>query len=464
MKNEIVLDSAGSSSPFQSAEFRKLFAAQLIALSGTGLATVALTLLAYDLAGGNAGLVLGQALAVKMIAYVFVSPLMGGIAHRFDRKRLLISLDLARALIVLGMPFVTEVWQIFSLIFLLNSFSAGFKPVFQATIPELMQNERAYSRALSYSRLAYDLEMLLSPMLAGLALLFFSYSALFITNSITYLVSAGLILIVVFPAAEKVDRLGGVWGEISFGIRAYLRTPRLRGMLALYLGVAAASAMIIVNTVIYVRENLGGTESAVALALAATGAGSMITALMMPRILDQVADRTVMILGSVIMSAGLLVMVVSPNFSQLLVIWFVIGIGWSLVQTPSGRVVNRSSSPADRSSYFSAQFSLSHACWMFAYPLVGWMGVSVGIEMTSLYFGIAVAMFTLVAIILWPANDLVVLEHTHEALSHSHEHSHVSHHDHEHTHEDKRHKHEHKHQPLTHSHVFVIDDHHPSWP
>ena len=48
--------------------FRHLFAAQVIALLGTGLATVALGLLAWQLAGENAGLVLGTALAIKMIA------------------------------------------------------------------------------------------------------------------------------------------------------------------------------------------------------------------------------------------------------------------------------------------------------------------------------------------------------------------------------------------------------------
>jgi len=50
--------------------YRHLFAAQIIALAGTGLMTIALALLAYEIAGANAGVVLGTALAIKMIAYV----------------------------------------------------------------------------------------------------------------------------------------------------------------------------------------------------------------------------------------------------------------------------------------------------------------------------------------------------------------------------------------------------------
>ena len=45
--------------------YRHLFCAQVIALIGTGLATVALGLLAFQVAGENAGAVLGTALAIK---------------------------------------------------------------------------------------------------------------------------------------------------------------------------------------------------------------------------------------------------------------------------------------------------------------------------------------------------------------------------------------------------------------
>jgi MFS family permease len=192
--------------PLHNASFRKLFGAQVIALVGTGLSTVALTLLAYDLVGGNAAAVLGTALAFKMVAYVLFAPIVGGLAHRFHRKPFLIAMDMVRAGTILAIPFVTQVWQIYLLIFLLNLFSAGFKPVFSATIPDILPEERQYTRALSMSRLAYDLENLLSPALAGLALLFFTYSGLFIANSVAFLISAVLIMSTVLPSHQEVYR------------------------------------------------------------------------------------------------------------------------------------------------------------------------------------------------------------------------------------------------------------------
>ena len=62
--------------------YRHLFAAQVIALIGTGLATVALGLLAYEIAGADAGAVLGTALAIKMVAYIGIAPVMGACRAR----------------------------------------------------------------------------------------------------------------------------------------------------------------------------------------------------------------------------------------------------------------------------------------------------------------------------------------------------------------------------------------------
>jgi hypothetical protein len=59
--------------------YRHLFAAQVIALIGTGMMTVAIGLLAFKVAGDKVGAVLGTALAIKMIAYVGVAPVVGAL-------------------------------------------------------------------------------------------------------------------------------------------------------------------------------------------------------------------------------------------------------------------------------------------------------------------------------------------------------------------------------------------------
>ena len=100
--------------------YAKLFSAQVIALVGTGLLTVALGLLAFDIAGSAAGSVLGTALTIKMVAYVGVAPLVAALVDRLPKKAVLVGADLIRLAIALMLPFVTETWQIYVFVFVLQ--------------------------------------------------------------------------------------------------------------------------------------------------------------------------------------------------------------------------------------------------------------------------------------------------------------------------------------------------------
>ena len=425
--------------------YRHLFLAQVIALVGTGLATVALGLLAFDLAGAQAGAVLGTALAIKMTAYIGVAPIAAAFAERLPRRAMLVSLDLVRALVALALPFVTEVWQIYVLIFVLQSASAAFTPTFQATIPDILPDEDDYTRALSLSRLAYDLESVASPMLAAALLTVISFHNLFAGTVIGFLASAALVATVLLPKAKQVPRRS-IYERTTRGMRIFLATPRLRGLLALNLTVAAASAMVIVNTVVLVQSRFALPQSSTALALAAFGGGSMISALVLPRLLKNIKDRTAMLFGGGILVAGLAVGINLTTYNFLLPLWMVLGVGYSLAQTPSGRLLRRSAHAEDRPALFAAQFALSHACWLITYPLAGWLGAN--ISLTASFVGLAVVAGSalLVSIVIWrPVHDQESIKHTHENLPGDH--AHIDGQD-----------------GVDHEHPYVIDDQHRRWP
>ena len=428
--------------------YRHLFLAQVIALVGTGLATVALGLLAYDLAGADAGAVLGTALAIKMIAYVGVAPIAAAFAERLPRRTMLVSLDLIRAAVALALPFVTQIWEIYLLIFVLQSASAAFTPTFQATIPDVLPDEKEYTRALSLSRLAYDLESVVSPMLAAALLTLISFHSLFAGTVVGFLASAALVVSVVLPS-PKASEPRGIYDRTTRGLRIYLATPRLRGLLALNLAIAAASAMVIVNTVVLVQAEFGLTQRATALALAAFGGGSMLSAFVLPRLLDRIADRRAMFAGALVLVTGLALGIIVQNYTMLLPLWFVLGIGYSLAQTPSGRLLRRSSQPEDRPALFAAQFALSHACWLLTYPIAGWLGATVGLPFTFAALAMIAVIALVAAMRLWPTDDPEEIEHVHDVLDPDH--PHVAGAD--------RVEGGHRH-----VHTFVIDSHHPEWP
>lgn len=457
----------GIVSPFDNPTFRRLFAAQITSLIGSGFTQVALALLAFDLMGIHAAAVLGFVWASRVLASVIFAPVFGGLVHKLPRKSWLIGLDVGRAVLVLCLFWVEDVRVLYLLIFLINVLSAGFTPVFQAVLPDALPDEDVYTRALSYSRLAYELERVISPAIAGLALFFLSFHALFVVNAISFVISAIVLSGTVFPAARIGERTDGIWHNIAFGVTAYLHTPRLQGLMGLHLVVAATGALVIINTVAYVQGELGLTEQATAWVMAASGVGAIIAARITPWLLENhINDRRLMLMAGVLMLLPLLpVSITQPAVASLALLWAVVGFAASLVLTTAGRLVTRSCRKADRSAFFSANFALSHLMWLICYPLAGWWGNS-GLNVAATGLGMLGLFGLLVAIWRWPVKDVERLKHRHHEMDHEHPHYHDEHH--QHAHEgwegEEPHVHPHHHHETEHTHRFVIDEHHGQWP
>lgn len=405
---------------FAHRDYLRLFIAQSSALFGTGLTTVALGLLAYELAGADAAAVLGLALTIKMVVYVTVAPVVGAYADRVPRRIFLVSLNVIRAGVVSALPFVDQIWHIYVLIAVLQTASAAFTPTYQAVIPDILPDERDYTRALSAAQLAATMETLLSPMLAAAALALISFHWLFVGTAIGFVASAALVMSTRIPNAGAAAD-GSLGERIAVGLRIFLATPRLRGLLALNLVIAAAGSIVMVNTVNFARDTLGGDQADVAKLLAANGFGTMVVALVLPRILDRIDARPVMLTGATTLLTGLaaavaLSMTDAGNWHRIAAtaVWAIIGAGTAAVLTPTGQVLRRSSHPADRPALFAAQFSLSHLAWLVTYPLTGWLTTSAGLTATWATLAVLATGAAAGAIRLWPRHDPAELTHLHE--------------------------------------------------
>ena len=390
--------------------YARLFCAQVVALAGTGLLTIALGLLAYDLAAGHAGAVLGTALTIKMLAYVGLAPVITALVARLPKKPVLITADLIRAAMALCLPFITETWQIYVVVFLLQSASATFTPAFQSLIPLILKDPRDYTYALSLSRLAYDMEALASPAAAALLLTLMSYNNLFIGTVAGFLISAAMV------ALTAVPRPGGsegpqssVWHRTTLGTRIFWRNRRLRSLLALNLAVSAPTALVLVNTVVYVRDVLLRPGSDLAIALACFGAGSMAVAFVAPGVLGRFGDRAVMLTGAALIppalaGAAAVMFLASPDAGwwPLLGLWFVLGAATSAIITPSSRLLRAASSEGTLPYVFTAQFSLSHACYLLSYPVAGWVGAAAGLGWAAVSLTILAILGSAGAFLSWP--------------------------------------------------------------
>src|SRR6266478_9282153 len=173
--------------------FRLLFSVQIISLLGSGVTTVGLALFAYQLTGGvSATAVIGNALTIRIRAFLLFSQPAGVIADRVSKKKILIASDLIRFALLALFPFITQVWQIYALIFTINAVTAFFTPTFESSVPEVVGGEQ-YVKALSLSRVATDVEAVAAPALAGLLVALLGLRWVFWFDAFTYMVSASLV-------------------------------------------------------------------------------------------------------------------------------------------------------------------------------------------------------------------------------------------------------------------------------
>lgn len=434
--------------PLKHPVFRWLFTAQVLSLLGVGIMTIGLALHAYDLGGvEGAGQLLGAIFALKMVVYVLLAPLAEVVLSRFEPRRVLVFLDVVRLVVLLLLGMSSQVWQLVSLTFIFYTASAAFTPLFQAMVPRILTDEKIYASGLVLSRLAYTFESMFSPMLAALALLFlnsarlFPLAALCLAGSVLALMLSGL------SASTAVTRKRPFTERVTRGLTIYFRTPRLRGLFFLNLGLSCGLAWVLVNTVVYAGLQFDNSDYYTWL-MGAYGSGAAVGALSVPRLLTRFTERSLMLSGCV--GFGLLAFLIftSLPLTGLMVLWGCFGTASSLVLTPGGLVLTRSAGPEDHPAVFAAQFSMSHAGWLVAYPLAGWLGSALAPATALGVLGAICLVITFIGSRIWPKDDPLERVHSHPELPADHPHLQG--------YNPTGSKHEH-------SHVFRIDDLHMRW-
>ncbi|MBC7909289.1 MAG: MFS transporter [Pyrinomonadaceae bacterium] len=411
--------------------FRLLFSAQIISLLGSGVTTVGLALFAYQLTGGaSATAVIGNALMLRILAFLLFSQPAGVIADRLSRKKILIAADLLRFGLLALFPFITTVWQVYALIFAINAVTAFFTPTFEASIPEIVGDEQ-YVKALSLSRVAVDIEAVAAPAVAGILVALLGVRWVFWFDGFTYLVSALLVAVVAVPHVSKVVTplsLRTFLSEITTGTRVLLREPSLRQALVLSFAEATAGAAAIVVTVAYVRDVLGRGETSFAVIMAGLGLGSSLAAIMLGRATGRyeqgARDRAVLhgrrhawaaralILGGVVLGLILLPGALKPPLFVFALLWILNGAGQALIAIPSSTLLAEHTVERERGRAYAAHFALTHACWLVTYPAVGHAAVRWGAPTTFTAAGIVCLLITIAAIAL--GRGAAQGAHTHE--------------------------------------------------
>lgn len=207
----------------------RILAAQGLSSLGTSVSTVALAVMVFDLTGSV--LHMGGVLAASTLPLMVMSLLGGALLDRYDGRRLMVVSDLARAALILLMPFAASrsVGFIYAVSAAMGAFAAVFNPS-QVKVVGDITPETGLVRANSYLSMARDGAELGGYLAGGILVASIGYMATFAVDSLSYLISALLLqgLSTGVPRMQSQASLLALMRESPQVLRFIWESPALR--------------------------------------------------------------------------------------------------------------------------------------------------------------------------------------------------------------------------------------------
>jgi MFS family permease len=298
-------------------DFTKLYAAQLISFGGDWFTSVALLSLVLKTTGSAT--LAGLVLAAQTLPFALVSPFAGVIVDRIDRKTVMITADVVRAFLALGLLAARSeetIWIAFVLLVVLSIFSAFFEPASSAAMPNVV-GTRDLARANVLMGSAWGTMLVVGAALGGLVSSTLGNDAAFIGDSASFAVSAMLLLRVRTSFHEKAPSREAhitIGDDVRETVRFARREKHVLALLMVKAGFGLSAGVIGLIAVFAVKVFNGG-DGTIGLLMSARGLGAVTGPFIFRRWARGRDDRLFLGLSiaGLIFGSGYLIFALSPN-------------------------------------------------------------------------------------------------------------------------------------------------------
>lgn len=242
--------------------FRLMWAAQTTSSFGDALTSLTLLLLAHRLTGSTAA-VAGTAIAIAL-PQLLIGLFAGVMVDRWDRRRLMITSDLIRAVLVLGFIAVTSadrLWLLYAIAFAQAAVGTFFNPARATLLAEVLPSDQLLP-ANSLSNMSRVVAGVAGSAAAGvLASISSNISVVFVIDAFTFVLSAALVARVAVPRLTTRQASTRMLGELAAGLSLIRNSRILSGVVVAgtmaMLGLGAVNVLIVPLVV----DDLGSSEA-----------------------------------------------------------------------------------------------------------------------------------------------------------------------------------------------------------
>ncbi|GAB2734958.1 MFS transporter [Salinifilum aidingensis] len=216
--------------------YRYYAAGQVVSLTGTWMQRAAQDWLVLELSGGSPA-ALGVAVALQFLPTLVLTLWAGGIADRFDKRRLLVATQSAMGLcgVLLGLLDLggaAELWHVYALAGLLGCFAAVDTPVRQSFVVEMVGREQL-ANAVALNSMTFNLARVVGPALAGVLITVVGTGWVFLANGVSSAAVVGGLLLMTPAELRRTPPAPAERGRVRAGLRYVRRRPDLLVVLAL---------------------------------------------------------------------------------------------------------------------------------------------------------------------------------------------------------------------------------------
>jgi MFS family permease len=367
---------------------RRFFAAHAQSCLGSGLAYVALPLLAYDRFGSAWAVV--AVLLPDLLPAVVLGPLIGALVDRWGWRSCAILGDAIRCVAFLLLLFGNSLELLIGGAALAGLGTALFGPAALAGLPRLAPGDRRPAAMGLFGALD-DLGLTLGPALAAALLFVFPTDGLLALNAISFAISgiaiAGIRMPEAATAALSLERGPSLFAEARAGIRELAGRPEVRALLGSSTAAVLCIGMTNVGEVILAREVLDIGGSGLAALMTAGGVGTVAGSLA-ARFKVAWEWRRAYQIGLACMAFDLLACATLPSFWLLLPVFVVGGFGNGFALVHDRLLLSHAAPDTMHGRLFALQKACTSGAFALSFLSAGAMIAFGGVQIAFLCAGI----------------------------------------------------------------------------
>ena len=215
-----------------------IWGGQLVSMLGSGLTQFALGVWIYDQTKQATPFAI--AVLFGSLPRIFLLPIAGSIADRFNRRKIMIAADVLSAVLTLAIFLLLgagglQQWHIYIFAMLGSVLSAFQEPAYTASIAMIVPKEKLGS-ANGMAQMGQAISSVLTPVMAGALFVFIGFNGIIFIDFVTFFFAITALLFVRIPqperAAEHKDK--NIWQDMQFGWNFLYERKGLLGLLLYY--------------------------------------------------------------------------------------------------------------------------------------------------------------------------------------------------------------------------------------